>query len=247
MIDFTHKFKLTWSNLTIADKIQLSLLLLNLFTLIAFIFISSAQISISNKSIKQTDTALAYSIRSFQLTEKSILSSDSSTKEALRISDSSLTISKSNLKINELMMVSANTPYIEVQSRVLKFTVDTLRYEIRYKNCGNTPAISFQTIAGAEISLKNKTHRKITSPNEISTGLLMPKDSCFTIPNITILPSKQIFNKVQSGEYTFKVYGYIKYNDVFGYKYRVDFIYNFDPVTQTFTTPINGNFYKRVL
>lgn len=132
--------KLYCGKFRMADLIQLEGVMLTFLALIVFVYVSTRQINIANKSIEQTDSSLAFN-------KRSIFASDSSTKEALRISDSSLAIAERGISISESNMVVSNAPYIKIN--IFKEILETgnpIKFRIDVYNVGRTPAVKFRSL-----------------------------------------------------------------------------------------------------
>jgi hypothetical protein len=152
--------KLYWGKFRMADLIQLGGVGLTFLTLLAFIFVSTRQINIADKSIELTDSSFIY-------TKRSILASDSSTKEALRISDSSLAIAKKSLGLTsrniEIIRDNARTElraYINFDSAYFYDlrNQQELIINMRITNVGKTPAYNVRSLMNVKIGGKPEIH-----------------------------------------------------------------------------------------
>jgi len=203
------------------------------------------QNNLSRDALKRADTSNAYTRESLEFTKKATLSSDSSTKEALRISDSSLNVAVEGLRISELNMMASNTAYISIKAAIIQFGEEEISYGIIFKNGGHTPAFKINGFTAAEITEKNKSFWITHITDTVGAGMLAPNDTLFTIQWIT-KPTTCTFEKVYSGWFTFKIYGFMEYTDIFNHRYRMDYLRIYDPILDAFSASNEGNTYKRI-
>ena len=115
-----NKFLNWWRGLKFTKKIQIFGLLLNFFTLIAFLWISLVQISKTDETLK--------------LTKDSFIASDTSTNKYLRMVDSSLDIYDKN-------MLASNSCKIVVRADSLKKrNNNAFIYDTKFVNDGHSVA-----------------------------------------------------------------------------------------------------------
>ncbi len=217
-----------WGVLRIADIIQMISIIITAVTLIAFIYVSVQQIAISNRAISQTDNVITYTKRSIEINEKNILSSDLSTKEALRISDSSLSISRQSMllafeNINTIRQIAKTElrAFVQVDSIYFhQYEVGKMvKINIRLTNVGKTPAYNLKVLlrskwGGTGIYLTDyKTLKDTVSRMTIpaNNGYLTLYDN---VGNMILEKSDSI--GIANGKLFLGYYAKVFYEDIFG-------------------------------
>ncbi len=242
-----NRILLWWDGIETGNKTQIILVIFNIIMVGAFIYFGFEQIEKTNEALKRADTSNSITRESLQFTKRTTLSSDSSTKQALRISDSTLAVYEQIMKINKIAMITVNTPYIQIKAKMVKFVPDTIEFKLTFKNVGITPVLYLHTNIGFNFSPPND-RPVVHEPKKLIGNFLAPQDSVFydPTPPVHIAISPELYNNIFLGINEFKLGGILTYNDVFGYKYRLEFYYIWEPSKNIFLSPNIGNTYNRI-
>ncbi len=241
---------LNWNDKSIMERSQILLFLINIASLVAFICVSSYQISLSNRALNIADSSNAHARQSIGLAKQNALSSDTINRKSLAIADSSLALVKRNNEISNKIAKMGIRPQLIVKGvRFTKFIVgEKIECEVVISNYGKTPAqkthASYNLKIGGtgiygkeffEIMGKPGVGNFITSVTNDAT------DYTHHLPEFDFLLNKTDSIYVQNGTKQCFFLGYITYIDLFNESHTTTMCYKYNFITGTFVQNENFN------
>lgn len=208
---------------------QFILMILGIFTLIAYISVSWDQSNKINENIILSDSARHQNREAIELAKQSGRSSDSINRKSILIADSSMKVSKKIAEMQEKFSKAELRAYLAIENfKLITFQSNkSITYEIYFTNTGKTPAYEITNTFGNKIGGTGIYDNEISNverpikENEIDmlgSGL----NNKITIYHSDIL-SKTDSTLVHSEQKYFFIFGSIFYKDIFGDRHRTRF------------------------
>ncbi len=224
-----NKFEF-WSTADRIEKIQIFLALLNLFTLIAFIIVSSVQISHSSKALDYADSTNVHTRKSIELGQQTAHASDSSNQKSLTIAMGSLDATRESNVLTEKIAKMDLRAYISVIDMSFeKIKVgEKLCSNMNLKNVGKTPAYKIKVDIGFKIGGTGvydiEMQNLIRSHEEhiLTSGVIMNISG-----ETDYMWIKDDSTKVINGGKPCFIYGKITYFDIFKVEHHTNFCFSY--------------------
>lgn len=240
--------KLYWGKFRMADLIQLGGVVLTFLALITSIIISAIQIGTSNKALDKADT-------SNMLVKQGILSSDSSTKEALRISDSSLAIAGKSLVLTSqnirTIRDNARTElraYVQADSVYFnKFNVGKggMIINLRLANVGKTPAYDLVILGSPKLGGTGIYDADFGTLKDTASSLFIGGNGGYltwTTIYSTLILSEEDSVRISEGKIFLGYFAKIFYTDKFGDRDSLRICRIYDSILRSFV--LCNNYYE---